>query len=419
MPWSPFRRGAFRFVCAYLALFLFPFPIGSIPGTDSLSEACDVPWQVLAVWVGRHVLRLQNEITNFSKEGTDSTYGYVQLLCMVVVAAAGALAWSLLDRKRTDYRSAYGWLHLWVRYVLATSLLTYGLIKVIKVQFPDVSPSRLVQQVGDLSPMELLWTFMGYSRAYTFFAGAIELVAALLLFFRRTSRVGALLAVVALTNVVMLNLCYDVTVKLGSAQLLLLALFLLAPDARRLLDVLVLDRASAPPAPREPRFEGVWAKRGAVAVKVLFVGNALVGTAMGVWAAYHTFGDGAPSGPLDGLYEVEAFSRDGVAAPPLSTDRARWRWVSVAGERLSVQRMDGKAKRFGIDGGVQAASLTLHDKDDATHPFTYARPDEGHVELAGTLGGESLAVRLRRVQRSEFLLISRGFHWVNEYPVNY
>jgi hypothetical protein len=37
--------------------------------------------------------------------------------------------------------------------------------------------------------------------------------------------------------------------------------------------------------------------------------------------------------------------------------------------------------------------------------------------MEGTLNGK-IKARLRRAESSDFLLISRGFHWINEYPFN-
>ena len=74
------------------------------------------------------------------------------------------------------------------------TLLSYGTIKIIQTQFPFPSFDRLLERYGDSSPMGLLWTFMGYSRPYNFLAGACEASGGLLLFFRRTTTLGALVA---------------------------------------------------------------------------------------------------------------------------------------------------------------------------------------------------------------------------------
>ena len=83
---------------------------------------------------------------------------------------------------------------------------------------------------------------MGYSTAYTFFTGASELLAALLLFVRRTATLGALVCAAVTANIAMMKLCYDVPVKIGSLHLLFAAMLLLIPDLRRLANVFLLGR---------------------------------------------------------------------------------------------------------------------------------------------------------------------------------
>jgi hypothetical protein len=40
------------------------------------------------------------------------------------------------------------------------------------------------------------------------------------------------------------------------------------------------------------------------------------------------------------------------------------------------------------------------------------------LQLDGTFGGDSLHLRLHRVDENRFLLLSRGYHWINELPFN-
>jgi uncharacterized membrane protein YphA (DoxX/SURF4 family) len=115
------------------------------------------------------------------------------------------------------------WLRVYVRYVLAAAMLGYGMAKVFKSQFPAISDMRLMQPYGDSSPMALLWNFMGFSTAYTIFVGAAEVLGGLLLLFRRTATLGALVVIAVMSNIVMLNFCYDVPVKLYSVHLWLMA----------------------------------------------------------------------------------------------------------------------------------------------------------------------------------------------------
>ena len=75
------------------------------------------------------------------------------------------------------------------------------------------------------------------------FTGAVEVLAGLLLTTRRTTLLGALIGLAAMTHVFVLNMCFDVPVKLYSFNYLVMAIFLLAPDLPRLIRVLVLGQA--------------------------------------------------------------------------------------------------------------------------------------------------------------------------------
>ncbi len=93
-------------------------------------------------------------------------------------------------------------------------MLSYGLIKVIPTQVPAPGPERWIEPLGEFSPMGLLWTFLGASSAYEIFCGLVETAGGVLLLFRRTAFLGALTSAAALSNVALLNFCYDVPVKI-------------------------------------------------------------------------------------------------------------------------------------------------------------------------------------------------------------
>ena len=74
----------------------------------------------------------------------------------------------------------------------------------------------------------LLWCFMGASPGYAIFTGVCEFAGAFLLLFRRTRVFGSLFLATVLINVVLLNVFYNVMVKLLSIHLLLVDL---VPDS--------------------------------------------------------------------------------------------------------------------------------------------------------------------------------------------
>jgi hypothetical protein len=48
----------------------------------------------------------------------------------------------------------------------------------------------------------------------------------------------------------------------------------------------------------------------------------------------------------------------------------------------------------------------------------YDEPEPDRLVIEGTFNNQRLKVRLHRVDQSEFLLLNRGFHWINETPYN-
>jgi hypothetical protein len=278
----------------------------------------------------------------------------------------------------------------------------------------------MLQPFGDASPMGLLWTFMGASRSYNFFTGMGEMLGGVLLFARRTTLFGALVSIAVMSQVVMLNFSYDVPVKLYSLHLLGMAIILAAPDARRLANVLLLNRAVAP-AELRPLFTRQWLNRGAQVLAMVFL-VALVGWMLYVsYAGRKQWGDLAERSPLRGIWEVEEFEVNGQTHPPLTTDSGRWRRVifDYPGV-IAVQQMSDSRSRYALVLDAEKKTLDLSKRDDPEWKasLTYEQPEQAVLTLSGQLDSQQIRAKLRRGDESQFLLRSRGFHWISEYPFN-
>jgi hypothetical protein len=62
---------------------------------------------------------------------------------------------------------------------------------------------------------------------------------------------------------------------------------------------------------------------------------------------------------------------------------------------------------------INLSADTLHK-----YTFTYSKRKDGVLLLSGTWKNDSLKMKLKLVDTKKFLLIKRGFHWVNEHPLN-
>lgn len=415
--WHPARRAAFRFVFSYLVLYIIPFPIEYLPFSGSLIQQYTNLWQAIVPWVGKHVLRLSYDITVFQNGSGDTTYNYVQVLCFLALAVAATAIWSMLDRRRQSYDRLYQWLRLYVRFSLASAMIGYGAFKIIPLQMPAPFFTRLIEPYGDSSPMGLLWTFIGASTSFQIFTGSAEMLGGLLLILPRTTMLGALVCLADTILIFVLNMSYDVPVKLYSFHLLLMSVFLLAPDLKRLTNLFLFNRGVE--AARLPQlFQRKLLNRGALALQIL-LGLYIIGSSF--YASYKQFKVRAAKPPLYGLWSVDEFSTDGQVQPPLLTDTARWRRVMFQFPgALTVQPMSGPNQQFRLDLNMESKSLSIVKRDDPNWKaeFSFEEVDTGLITLDGQLEGRRTKAKLVRFDENEFLLKNRGFHWVQEFPFN-
>lgn len=156
----------------------------------------------------------------------DTSFDYYLFFFLLLVSLFSALIIFIIDRKRENYNQLLKWLMILMRYYLFVVMLGYGLSKIYVLQFPSPHDITLESTYGESYPMTLLWTFMGYSRPYQIFAGLLELLGGVFLLSRKTIKLGALICFGVMLNVMMMNYCYDVCVKLFSTHLVFISLLL-------------------------------------------------------------------------------------------------------------------------------------------------------------------------------------------------
>jgi hypothetical protein len=114
-------------------------------------------------------------------------------------------------------------------------------------------------------------------------------------------------------------------------------------------------------------------------------------------------------------------SIDGQLRSPLVTDYDRWRRVVFqTPTSMSFQRMDDSLVPYTTAIDLSAGSLKLTKASDKSFSaaWTFHRPTQEKLSLDGDLDGHHLHLQLQRLEHSKFLLLSRGFNWVQEYPFN-
>ena len=408
--WSQARRFAFRFFAAFVVLENFPWPLGSLPRTRFVKAPFRALGDVLVPWFARHVLG--SEVTRIENGSGDTRFHWAALALTLVASLLIAILWSAIDRKRTDYGAAFRWLRVYVRLLLASAMISYGIVKVLGGQFPGLDAYRLVEPLGQMSPMGLLWTAMGFSPAWQIFAGVCELAAGLLLLWGRTASAGALVATAVLANVVVVNFCFDVPVKIYSVELLVYALFVLLPDLPLLASALLLRReatlAEVEPLPAERS----WLNRLARAAVLVATAVPLV---IGWQSAAETW-RWLRKGPftLAGVWAVEKYE-----GPQGS--RA-WRKIAISNwGAATVQYGDDSVARVSLTtAGWDNREVVLLPREPAgpTINGIYEQPAADTLIFRLSRETAPVVIRMKRADLRSFPLVLRGFHWVNDAPFN-
>lgn len=108
--------------------------------------------------------------------------------------------------------------------ILFLFLFKYGWDKITKTQFYMPEPNTLFTPFGKLSKDIAYWSLIGSSYPYTVSLGVIEVIAALLLLFKRTQFLASLFSIAIFGQVVLINFSFDISVKLLSGSLLLFSI---------------------------------------------------------------------------------------------------------------------------------------------------------------------------------------------------
>lgn len=406
------------FLCAYPALYAW----GSALGAAGAPFGASLVVAVGTGWLGFAEVPVQ--VTGSGDTAFEVSRVALCLLASLVVASAVALA---RPRPEVSARAAL-WGEALVRYYLAWELLGYGVVKLACRQFQGMDLEGLWMPLGEASPMGFMWRFMGYSPGYQQFAGAIEVAAALLLVWRPTATLGAAVAAGVMTNVLALDLAFDVPVRLHASHLLIFALGLVWRDRQRVLGVLVLNRA-VPARDLPPYFERRGLHLAGRVAKAGAVGGALWISTWG-WA----FGQPVPShdprwGPeLRGVWDIVRMEVEGEGVDlGVGGARSLRRLVLDVREEGTFLDSDGQGWGFAMvpgqgDGPWFVRDLYPAEGEDPAPREWQVRRVEGEgdtpaqLHVSGQLGYEDVALVLER--RPPPVLTGTPTRWIQEWPDN-
>jgi hypothetical protein len=414
------KKFIYRFCASYFFIYIFPFPLAYIQLTKTLNNWYNRFWSYLISFFGKHIFHIPFSLVATNNGSGDTTYNYMWLFLVVVLAIIAAILWSVIKRKQKRFDVILYWIMVYLRFYLAIMMMRYGLEKIIKTQFPFPYYS-LNETYGASSPMRLLWTFMGYSKAFNVFTGLIEIAAGALLLFKKTATFGLLICITVLANVVVINFCFDVPVKLFAVNLLLMAIFLLAPDIKRVTDFFFRNKA-VPAVNYQPIFSKWPINLAWLVIRFAVIVSVIYSITMFVWNKYNVSGDGAfKKTPLFGIYAVEKFVKNNDTLKISSVDTTQWKTLNIVFPKQAViQMMNNDMKYYSVLTDTLNKKIELYENDNPINKsmLFYSLTDSTHLILNGKFKDDSVYIQLRRQSLNEFPLLNRKFHWVSEAPYN-
>lgn len=298
-------------------------------------------------------------------------------------------------------------LRIAARYLLAGALFHSGMRMVLGLAGTDVGPVEWVTPLGEFSGAEFAGVWLGISPVFQALGGLTEMAAGALLLRRRTTTLGAIVAVGCLANSVMLRLYFPPSPWMAEAGLLVVATLLVCLDWRVLTNLLLLERPTVPLA-----MDGAWETPRTRNAGLILRATALgfVGYVSGVEMIRLKY-DAAVQSELAGVYAVASFSPSDAAL------EHQWRMAAIDryGERLTVRTMDGAGRTFRLEP-VSTSSATsghrAHVAAIAMPPYRvmliapngsgslldYSRPSPDRLVISGEVDGVGINADLRLIE---------------------
>lgn len=312
----------------------------------------------------------------------------------VLVMMAGALIARRFEARQlsqTELEKYRYWMNAIIRYTLAYVFLLYGFAKIFGGQFYSL-PVTLDTPLRDISGIQLTWRFFGYSYAYTLFVASSQIIGAVLLFFRRTTTLAALMTLPIISNIVFLNFTHNIPVRLYSCIYLILTLYVVLLDYRKLKAVFWDNRPFANRMQRP--FVG---SRRLQVVKSLIVAVLLIGAIADNY--YSKLLVQKLKSPLHGVWEVKEYRVNDL---PLEYDAQRsvWRKVYFEFADLAAIRTDEAKPRYvipTIDTEQKTIRLADRNSEEVVVEGVYEQPSAEELILQVSNGRDSLRVTLHKL----------------------
>jgi len=419
-PWKGWQKFLFRIAFIFFIIMSIPLSLGWYKDLFSID------------WFNVHYRDIY-DIARFSPNlglaPRGSLYGYGEWIAILLLAILGAGIWSGFDKKRKDYNILYYWLRVIVRYRAGIGIIGFGFTKLLPVQMPYPSLGLLNTDFGDFTAQKIYWLSVGIVPWYQIFAGVVEITAGTMLFFRRTTTLGAILLFGALGDIVFVNFSYDGGVHGYSTYFVIFAAFLILYDVPKVYNLLILERFTIP-VHFYPSFSEKWLKFTRITLKTLtiFIFLILLFYVQLINFIYDPYKQPAIAGvkELRGNYEVAEFRINNQLIPYSPLDSVRWQhvtfedWTTLTFKvnkpvKLDLSNGGGSPMRdinrtFELTGTAGGQRVFYYEAD-TVNKILYLRDKN----TASLYGNRRIANKEKReILKQDFLTVEQEYNGINK-----
>lgn len=383
-------RFTFIFAIAFILTLSFPFyvlpNVGKI--TSPLTQSINQIWASLfGVSEDAYLIVI-----------SDSTGLFLNLITLVLISFVGAIIWNL-TQKSTPNTKLKQWFTIGVAYYLALILLKYGFDKIFKHQFYLPEPNTLYTPLGDLSKDILFWSSMGSSYSYSVFSGLIEVIPAILLLFRKTRLIGALITMAVIVNVIFLNFGFDISVKVYSTFLFCLSLIVIAPNFKPLY-LFFIKQESAQQKVVEHQFKNKKNVLKYAIAKSLIIGLFLFESLGGFFETNNFNDDTFPRPYLHGAYTN------------INSDETIKRVFIHRKQYFIIQTNADKFKSYELKFSEDLTQLILTNYIDEHFILDFQVNEIGDISVQGIIENDTINLVTVKADLNELSLLKYGsFYW--------
>lgn len=174
-----------------------------------------------------HLLDKKNKRIDYSSDSWS-------MLILIIILLVTSATFILMIKKRWTKRFFVITEYVCVIYI-SVILLKYGIDKIFRTQFPEPESNILFTRFVNLDKDILFWSTIGTSKMYNIITGSIEIFSGIFLLFKRSQFLGLLIAIVCFSQILIINISFDISVKFFSVILILMNVFLIRKNGWELI----------------------------------------------------------------------------------------------------------------------------------------------------------------------------------------